>query len=204
METLNHGLAILGVASKPLRGQTLSGDRHVFIEFPDGVLVAAIDGLGHGSEAASASQKAAETLFCCTTRTVISAIQRCHEQLQNTRGVVMSVASFNANNNSMTWLAVGNVEAYLLRADASKREKPFILMRGGVVGYSLPPLRAEIVAVNPGDTLIMATDGIRSGFSVRLDPRACPQEIADAILTRFAKDTDDAMVVVVRWNGRRK
>ncbi len=177
---------------------------HAFIEFPDGVLVAAIDGLGHGSEAAKASQQAVAALRSCAKQTVMAAVQICHEQLRNTRGAVMSVASFNATDNTMTWVAVGNVDAYLLRADAGRRDKPCILMRGGVIGSSLPPLREEKLAVNPGDTLIMATDGIRSGFASDLDPRKSPQEIADDILARFAKDTDDAMVIVVRWVGKRK
>ena len=28
----------------------------------------------------------------------------------------MSIASFNVENNTMTWLAVGNVEGYVIRA----------------------------------------------------------------------------------------
>ena len=52
MEALNQDLAIFGIASKTLRGQSVSGDTSAFIAFPDGVLVAAIDGLGHGMDAA--------------------------------------------------------------------------------------------------------------------------------------------------------
>ncbi len=203
MEALTNSYAVIGIASKALKGQTVSGDTPAIIEFTDGLLVAAIDGLGHGSEAAEASQQAAESLGSCAGQVVTSVIKQCHEQLRNTRGVVMSVASFNAADNTMTWLAVGNVEAYLLRADAGKRDKPFILMRGGVVGHSLPPLREEKLAVNPGDTLIMATDGIRSGFTQGLDPQAPPQETADTIMANFARDTDDALVIIVRWVGKR-
>lgn len=202
MEALKNGLAIIAIAGKALKGQTVSGDTAAVVEFSDGILVAAIDGLGHGSDAAEASRRAAEALNTCANQVVTSVIKQCHEQLQNTRGVVMSIASFNAIENTMTWLAVGNVEAHLLRADFSRREKPFILMRGGVVGYSLPLLRPETLTVNPGDTLVMATDGIRSGFTHDLDPRASPQEITDKIMAYFAKDTDDAMVIAVRWIGK--
>ncbi len=204
MEALKNGFAIIGIASQALRGQSISGDTPAFIEFSDGLLVAAIDGLGHGTEAAKASQQAAEVLGNCANQSVTSAVKQCHEQIQNTRGVVMSVASFNATDNTMTWLSVGNVEAYLLRADFSHRDKRFILMRGGVVGQSLPPLREETLDVSSGDTLVMATDGIRSGFTQGLDPRASPQEIADKILAHFAKETDDALVIAVRWVGKHK
>ncbi len=201
METLNGELASIGVASRALQGQSVSGDTYVVAPFPGGLLVAAIDGLGHGREASIAGKAAAESILSCAHETVLSVIQRCHECIHHTRGVVMSVASFNAVDSTMTWLAVGNVEAYLLRADLSSREKPYILMRGGVIGHSLPPLRAEILVVSPGDTLVMATDGIRSGFSSALESKAPPQEIADTIMTRFSRDTDDALVIVVRWLG---
>ena len=204
MEALNQGYAILGIASRTLPGETISGDLPVFIEFPDGVLVAAIDGLGHGSEAARASQRAAEALSSCANQTVTSVVKQCHEQLQSTRGAVMSLASFSAPDNTMTWLAVGNVEGYLFRDDASKREKSYLLLRGGVVGHSLPPLRAETLEVHPGDTLVMATDGIRSGFSSSIELRDSPQEIAESILANFAKETDDAIVIIVRWVGKRQ
>lgn len=204
MEALNHHLALLGASSKALRGEHISGDTYAFVEFLDGVLVVTIDGLGHGSEAAKASKRAAETVLACTEDNIVSIVKQCDEQLRETRGVVMSIASFNAIDNTMTWLGVGNVEAYLLRVDRSKHEKPYLIMRGGVVGYSLPALRADTIAVSSGDTLVMATDGIRSGFSDILDPKIPPQEMADTIMAGYAKENDDAMVVAVRWVGRHK
>ncbi len=204
MEALRQGFAIIGIASKALKGQRVSGDAPAWVEFADGLLVAAIDGLGHGSEAAKASERAAEVLRTCADQNVTAVVKQCHEQIRDTRGVVMSVAAFNATANTMTWVAVGNVEAYLLRGAASRKEKSFILMRGGVVGNSLPPLREETLSVRPGDILVMATDGIRSGFSQSIDPRASPQEIADTIMADFAKENDDALVIAVRWVGKNK
>jgi serine phosphatase RsbU (regulator of sigma subunit) len=113
----------------------------------------------------------------------------------------MSLASFDVKNNTMTWLGVGNVEGYVIRADPRIHDRPCILMRGGVVGHSLPPLRDETLAINPGDTLVMATDGIKSGFSNTLNPADSPQTIAENVITHFARETDDAMVIVVRWLG---
>ena len=49
----------------------------------------------------------------------------------------------------------------------------------------------------------MATDGIRSGFSHGLDPRATPQGIVDTIIAHFAKDTDDALVMQFAGLGKR-
>jgi hypothetical protein len=76
-----------------------------------------------------------------------------------------------------------------------------VLLHGGVVGLQLPPLRAFVIPVSLGDTLILATDGIRSGFAEGLPPEEPPQQLADRILARDAKGTDDALVLVVRYLG---
>ncbi len=201
MEAIDTDLAEIGVASQALSGETVSGDTYAVAPSAHGLLVAVIDGLGHGSEAAIACDAAAESIMACAGQTVVSIVRQCHERLRGTRGAVMSVASFNAVDSTMTWLAVGNVEACLLRADPATREKPYVLMRAGVVGQNLPPLRAEIMSVSPGDVLVMATDGIQSGFASSIDIRMPPQEIADALMARFAKKTDDALVMVLRWRG---
>ena len=53
----------------------------------------------------------------------------------------------------------------------------------------------------PGDTLILSTDGIRSGFAASVTSAEAPQVIADRVLAGYAKGTDDALVLVVRYLG---
>jgi negative regulator of sigma-B (phosphoserine phosphatase) len=179
-----------------------SGDLSLIARVPSGVLVAVIDGLGHGPEAASAAKQAARILDACAGDSVTELVHRCHEGLRKTRGVVMSLAWFNGLNSSMTWIGVGNVDALLLRADPfASRPRESINARGGVVGYQLPPLRAAAVSVSPGDTLIMATDGIRSGFTSGLSGETAPREMADSIMRQYCKGSDDALVLVVRYTG---
>lgn len=178
-----------------------SGDLHVVAEFSGGALVALVDGLGHGPEAASAARAAAEVLAAHATDPVTDAVQRCHAALRKTRGAVMSVASFHTAQSAMTWMAIGNVDSVLVRGDGAPSEG--IVGRGGVVGYQIPVLRCTTLAVVPGDTLVMATDGIRGGFSTDLDIDRDPQQIADDLLEQFAKGTDDAHVLVVRYLGAR-
>ena len=94
------------------------------------------------------------------------------------------------------------MEGFLLRADAAAiPARESVLLRGGVVGYEIPPLRPATHRVAAGDTLVLATDGIRSAFAEGLDVAAPPREMAAGILARHAKDTDDALVLVARWLG---
>jgi phosphoserine phosphatase RsbX len=191
-----------GVSSRALPGQAASGDRHVVEAFPGGALIGAIDGLGHGDAAASAARAAGDVLGRHCRESVIALARRCHEALLSTRGVVMSLASFSGGDQTMTWLGVGNVEGVLLRASARAvpmREQ--LLLRGGVVGYQLPQLSAWVLPLCPGDTLIFATDGIRSEFTSVVDSAGSAAGLADRILAGYAKGTDDALVVVARYAG---
>lgn len=202
METIERPVLEWGLATLALPGHVESGDRHVVQPFPNGVLVAAVDGLGHGEEAAAAAKLAVSILERHAQEEVIALLRRCHEALRGTRGVVMSLASFRAPDSMLTWLGVGNVEGLLLReaADSALRHAALVL-RGGVVGAELPPLRVSVIPVMRGDTLIFATDGIREGFTERLALSDPPQELADRILARHAKGTDDALVLVARYAG---
>jgi hypothetical protein len=178
-----------------------SGDVHAVVEFPGGALVALIDGLGHGPEAAAAARVAASVMEDHADEPVADLVQRCHAALRRTRGAVMSLAAFRTTDASMTWVGIGNVEGVLVHGDGRRAES--IAARGGVVGYQLPSLRPCTLDVAPGDTLILATDGISSGFTVDLAVDLEPQVLAEALLARFARGTDDAHVVVARYAGAR-
>ncbi len=146
-----------------------SGDRYLIKEVQQGALVAVIDGLGHGAEAARASERAAKTIETHAQDTVITIIKHCHQQLHHTRGVVMALASINADEDTVTWLSIGNVQGTLIRSDS--RAVPgyeTIVMRPGVVGYNLPPLLASVFSTSKDDLLILATDGISNEFSQRV------------------------------------
>ena len=131
---------------------------------------------------------------------VTDLVRRCHEALRTTRGAVMSIASFDAERGTMSWLGVGNVEAILVRADTSVPAEA-VAMRGGTIGYILPPLNPRTLVVHPGDTLVLATDGIRHGFKDEVRATREPQEIADAIVANWSKTSDDACAVVARYLG---
>ncbi len=190
-----------GVAEAPMVAGTASGDLHVVRQLPEGVLAAVIDGVGHGNEAAHAARTACRTLTSSPLEDAVSLVWRCHEALKETRGVVMTLLFFSPSG-AMTWMGVGNIEGVLFRSDAGGRTRAsHVVLRGGVVGGQLPLLRAESVMLQPRDTVILATDGIRAEFSDDLTPGEEPQAIADQILSRFRKGTDDALVLVVRCLG---
>ena len=187
-----------GTAGAPIPGQTSSGDRGIVVPFPGGALVAVIDGLGHGEEACKAALAAERVLVAAPQETVEELVTRCHEELRGTRGAVLSVASFDEGRDTMSWLGVGNVEGLLVRSD-SEANTEAVAMRGGTIGYHLPRLTPRTLPVRHGDTLVLATDGIRHGFKAEILAARSPQQIADEVVRNWAKTTDDYCVVVVRY-----
>jgi negative regulator of sigma-B (phosphoserine phosphatase) len=191
-----------GVASRPLRGEVESGDLYAVIARPTGALIAVVDGLGHGYDAAVAARTAIVTLTAQAHQPVAVLVKSCHQALIKTRGVAMCIASLEWRAETMTWASVGNVAAVLLRSDrAGRLEREHIFMRNGVVGHRLPPLRVMTLGIKVGDLLILATDGLRDGFHSNVNINERPQDSADRILAEYGKATDDALVLVARWNG---
>jgi negative regulator of sigma-B (phosphoserine phosphatase) len=190
-----------GAAGAALDDAPSSGDLAVVAEFEGGALVGLIDGLGHGPEAAEAASAAREVLEEDPALPVADLVTRCHEALRRTRGAVMSLASFAASGH-MTWVGVGNVDAVLYRAEAGPaRAREALVVRGGVVGYQLPTLHARTLAVAAGDTLVMATDGIRTDSSASVSLEWSARTLAERIFERHASGLDDALVLVARYLG---
>jgi phosphoserine phosphatase RsbX len=204
VETINVPLVEYGVAKFVLPGQGESGDHYLVCCNQSGLLVAAIDGLGHGEEAANAAKTAVSILKAGADEPVISLLQRCHEGLRAMRGVVLSLASIDQEHDMMTWAGVGNVQGALMRAGAQKGSvQEVLLLRGGVVGAQLPALQAAVLPVTKGDTLVFVTDGIHGDFAEELSALESPQRAADRILERHCRGNDDALVLVVRLTGVR-
>src|SRR5438309_1387114 len=99
-----------GVATLAHAGEKESGDLHLVKQVGRGVLVAAVDGLGHGAEAAAAARAAVAALDRYAEESLSPLVRRCHEALAGSRGVVMSLAYLGGVQPSLTWLGVGNVE----------------------------------------------------------------------------------------------
>lgn len=190
------------VAARSMTGQTVSGDLHVVEFFEDGVLLAVIDGVGHGNEARVVAEIAADVLKKNAGDSVVSLVRRCHHALAKTRGAVMTLASVDIRGRKAAWLGVGNVEARLFRAEANPgHAHEHILLRSGLVGLQLPAAQATPTSLAPGDLLVFATDGIEQDFETRVNPAESSRQIADGILRRHFKGTDDALVLVVRYAG---
>lgn len=181
-----------------------TGDRgHVGMQ-ADRVFVFALDALGHGDEAHKVADIASRFLLECDwTGPLADILRGCHERLRGTRGAAICLARLDPDSGAIEALSVGNVQAVHMRTDHNGiAQFKSLIMRAGVVGDRLPELRTTTMKLRPGDTLIMATDGI--GYDWRREYRGgiAPYELAETLIARHCLGTDDALVLALRYNGR--
>jgi phosphoserine phosphatase RsbX len=189
-----------GIAGRAARGEAESGDVPVVAIGTQAVLVAAVDGLGRGFEAAHVAAAAVRALEQFNDEPLEVVVQRCHARLLGSRGVALSLASFRDDEATMSWLGVGNVAGRLFRAGRiDDHADEFIVNFGGIVGDELPAFHAATVSLSAGDLLVFATDGIDPEFGGRFERSGTAQEIADRLLREHRRGSDDALVVVARY-----
>ena len=201
MERVTTQLVDWKVASRSLETDE-SGDAHLVRPLPGGTMLCVVDGLGHGLAAGLAARRAVELLSAGDGESPLEVLRRCHEGLRTTRGVVLAAAWIDGSRGLLTWLVVGNVHAVLVRARPAPRARPQVLVGvGGVVGRQVPPVREHLEAIEPGDLLVFATDGIRPDFADGLRASVAPERVAPAILAGHWTGGDDALVLAARYRG---
>ena len=57
------------------------------------------------------------------------------------------------------------------------------------------------IPLEPGDAIVLATDGVAADYLVITGVRHRRQDLAERVLERHGKGTDDALAVVVRYLG---
>lgn len=186
----------------PKTGEKECGDVHLIEKYRDKALLAVIDGLGHGVNAARASNRAKYLIKKSNKESIINIVTDCHQKLKKTRGVVMSLALVDSWEQTVSWTGVGNVSGVLIPVDnINTLNTERILLRNGIVGYKLPALKASVLPIKKGDILVFSTDGVKNGFTEQLDPAKTIDGIAKYIANNYFKKSDDALILAARFIG---
>ncbi|MFN2300813.1 MAG: SpoIIE family protein phosphatase [Gammaproteobacteria bacterium] len=203
MAVLKPRSAECASASLTVAGQTVCGDKYFVADIPEGMLVAVVDGIGHGEEAAEVATQALAMVEQYKSETLPELASRCDEALRGTRGVAMALAAFNAEDHSVTWLGIGNVAGRIQRRVPSPQHPhETLLQRPGLIGdQRLPRLQTASVNINRGDVLVLATDGVDPGFVKSIDTGEQVEQIAETLLATHSTQSDDALVFVIRYLG---
>lgn len=191
------------VCASAYPGHMRSGDAFLVQQTQGGVLIAVIDGLGHGEEAADVAERAVASVRKTAEDSLTRSLIACHGALRGSRGVVMTLATLDPIRFVATWVAVGNVDAAVLRPGrvAGAVDRCSVPLRGGVLGDRLPPLRESSVHLAATDTFVAATDGVSPAFFDTADLALDAESLARGLHRGYAKGDDDALVLVARSGG---
>ncbi|MBK1673885.1 hypothetical protein CKO35_11315 [Ectothiorhodospira shaposhnikovii] len=185
----------LGQALRPMAGETLCGDQIGCWRQGEVLHIALADGLGHGPEAHHAACSAMEHLMALGSLPPSRLISQCDTLLRGTRGVALAMALIDGQGE-LTHIAVGNIRALLLREGKVTR----LGGTRGIVGAGFHRLYAEHHPLQPGDWLVMFSDGIREDVPIMdaLKDATPTDQTARTLLQRWARDNDDASILLYR------
>ena len=176
-----------GAVCRAKQGQRVSGDVYLVEEYADG--------LGGGEEAERAARLAAQTLRQNPDAPLQDLIRRSHAALHSTRGAVIGLLRLELAAGQASYTGVGNIGAQVY----SRRPiKP--ISKNGILGFRLPSLLELRYTYDPGDLFVLYSDGVSSHFAQdnKLDLRQTPRQLAEQVLAKYGKLTDDATVLVIR------
>jgi Stage II sporulation protein E (SpoIIE) len=157
-----------------------------------------LDGLGHGPLASDASRRAVEIFRQANSSdTPASILRQAHEGLKGTRGAVMAVAQIDTEAGSVKFAGVGNIVGIVVSGEASQH----LISTDGTVGYNMRLIREVSVEWNARSAMVLSTDGLSTRWNLNRHPGLMhhhPSLIAAVLHRDFARDSDDATVVVVK------
>ena len=187
----------LGAVVEPIAGETVSGDRWGFAPSALGPTLMAVDGSGHGSQAAAAADAAMAAFERHAAEDCVPLMETMHRALAPTRGGAVAVARLDSAKAMLRFVGVGNIAGMLLGEGKPQR----MVSHNGVLGHIAPRIREFTYPVKGGVTVLMHSDGLSSKWDLASYPglgASHPSLIAAVLFRDHRRERDDASVVVMR------
>lgn len=187
----------LGGWTRPRPGEDQNGDAYYCGRHGGRLLLAAVDGLGHGRGAAEATAAALEVLDAWEGEPLADLFHGLHDSLRATRGAVVGAVVLDEAGGKFEYSGVGNVEIRVIGGESPVRPIP----TNGTLGARLSQVRVWAHRYQPGTTFVLATDGLSASWDLSSYPglqHHSPQLFAGVIARDFARISDDATVLVYR------
>ncbi len=183
---------------RPCPGERVSGDAVVTKTLEHGLFVAIIDVLGHGAEAHEVALVIDTFLGRYGSSDIAGVMTRLHQQLKGTRGAAVGLCAIDYATFQLDYVGIGNTA---LRCFGNKETR--FVSQHGVLGQNMRTPKSQTLLLQPGDTVVLYTDGVSDRFTSEDYPgvmRHPPQEVASKIVARFGKAHDDAACLAVRYS----
>ncbi|HJR06881.1 MAG TPA: ATP-binding protein [Pyrinomonadaceae bacterium] len=187
----------IGVWSRPHPQEDQNGDAYFIRRRAGQTLAAVVDGLGHGRGAHEASRVALETLAEWQGESLEEVFRATHAALRPTRGAVMGACILDTARGMFSYAGVGNIEVRVFNAPEPARP----ISNNGTLGSRMDRLRIWSHAWAEGASVVLASDGLSASWDMNDYPgllQRSPQLLAGILMRDYARDTDDATVLVAR------
>lgn len=184
---------------RPIPGDRVSGDVAILEWRSASLLVAVVDGLGHGMAAHRVAVRAESYLRQAWGSDLAATLSGLHSSLQGTVGAVSGLCVIESGSGRLTFAGVGNTVFRIFGTVESRLESV-----AGILGQQIRTPRIQTSRLNPGDTLVAYTDGITGRFEYGQYPQLRYQNVrivSEQIVNRFGKDHDDVVCAVARYKG---
>jgi anti-sigma regulatory factor (Ser/Thr protein kinase) len=181
---------------RPCRGERVSGDAGVVSHRGGLSLVAIVDALGHGPQAHAVATRAVRHLKEAWTPDVAATLQALHGALKGTGGAAAALCVVDGATGVARCAGVGNAAMRVFGTQESRAYSS-----AGTLGHQMRTPREQRLALDPGDVLVLYTDGVKGSFDAAEYPELrsqSPGTIARTLVQRFGKDHDDAGCVVLK------
>lgn len=191
------GRTQIGALIVPKPGEVNCGDRWCYHERVEGLLIAGIDGLGHGLGAEQASKEACRVFEAETHRPASRLMQLLHEALRPTRGAAVTLLEIDWDGGKVTSVGVGNVSAALINGTQTKR----IATDNGIVGHVISRPRELTHICQPDTVVVLHSDGLTASWQAARYPGLMQHHaalIAGVLYRDCVRGRDDSLIVVIR------
>ena len=181
----------------PVAGEEECGDAWAILAEEDCITILVADGLGHGPEAAAASQAAVRILEGRGNQTPTLLINAMHQALRPTRGAALAIGQFRHATGNLIFAGIGNIAACIIAGNERKQ----LVSHNGTVGHNMRKVQEFTVPWPQGALYIMCSDGINTQWDLDQYPGllSChPALIAGIIYRDFKRGRDDSSVVVAK------
>ena len=178
-------------------GERECGDAWAVAFDGDDATAIVADGLGHGPEAAVASQAALDVFLADPAVDLPSLLAGAHAALRGTRGAAVALMRANAANDTIRSAGAGNVLARVISGTTDRS----VITQHGTVGLQMRRVEEASVGWPPHALLVIHSDGIEARWNGALLAPVLGRDpvLAAALLVQHhCRGRDDATVVVLR------
>jgi hypothetical protein len=161
-------------------------------------LLAIVDGLGHGREAAQAAQAALHALAANPALALPALMVRLDTALQGTRGAAVGLARIDGPR--LRYAGIGNTRALRWRGTQLLRLSSQYGIVGGGLGTSAQGVQVVELDLLPGDWLLLFTDGLDEMLQLPAHLPEWEREpalLCEHLLARWRHGRDDAGVLAL-------